>query len=255
LNVLKFSNNLIEVIPNFIKTTVKISTNKFKELHVRENQIKKIQRFSYIANYIKTLDLSKNIIDEIEIDAFFYLKSLRNLSLSNNKLTNLTRNNFATLFGLFYLNLSFNLISSIENGTFINLNKLISLDLNYNNLKSIEANMFQGLIDLSDLFIQGNASLTMTSQSFNGLLNLSNLHIDEMMVSEFKCIFMHSLERTIQRNVDNKYVYYRSINLLIQDTNLIQERDSCDLKLGLLQFKIHLNLKNDDQNELFYENR
>ena len=74
-----------------------------------------------------------------------------------------------------------------------------------------------------------------------------------MMVSEFKCIFMHSLERTVQRNVDNKYVYYRSINLLTQNTNSYQEKNSCDLKLNLLQFKIHLNLKNDYEIEMFYE--
>jgi hypothetical protein len=215
--------------------------------------MKTIQRFSPITDYIRTLDLSKNIIDEIEIDAFFYLKSLKNLSLSNNKLTKLTRNNFGTLFSLNYLNLSFNHLSSIENGTFINLNKLITLDLNYNNLKSIEASSFQGLIDLHDLFILDNDSFTLKTQSFNGLLNINNLYINETMVSEFKCIFMHSLERTIQRNIDNKYVYYRSINLLTQDTNSIQEKDSCDLKLNLLQFKIHLNLKNDYENELFYE--
>jgi len=101
--------------------------------------------------------------------------------------------------------------------------------------------------------MQGNDSFILNSQSFNGLLNISNVYIDQMMVSEFKCIFMHSLERTVQRNVDNKYVYYRSINLLTQDTNSIQERDSCDLKLNLLQFKIHLNLKNDYEIEMFYE--
>jgi Leucine-rich repeat (LRR) protein len=253
LTSLKFSNNFLEVIPNFLKNRLGFFYNRFKELYVRENQMKTIRRFSSIASFIKTLDLSKNNVDEIEIDAFFYLKSLRNLSLSHNKLTKLTRNNFDTLFNLNYLNLSFNLISSIENGTFINLNKLITLDFNYNSLKSIESNSFQGLIDLRDLFILDNHSFTLNSQSLNGLLNLNNLYIDEMLVSEFKCIFMHSLERTIQRNVDNKYVYYRSINLLTQYTNSIQEKDTCDLKLTLLQFKIHLNLKNDYENELFYE--
>ena len=127
------------------------------------------------------------------------------------------------------------------------------MDFNYNNLKSIEPNSFQGLIDLRDLFILDNVSFILNSHSFNGLLNLSNLYIDEMLVSEFKCIFMHSLERTIQRNVDNKYVYYRSINLLTQYTNSIQEKDSCDFKLNLLQSKIHLNLKNNYEIEMFYE--
>jgi len=61
---------------------------------------------------------------------------------------------------------------------------------------------------------------------------------------------MHSIERVVRRNVSNKYVFYKSINLLTfnNETDL-----DCELTFQFLQFKIHLNLKSDFQNERFYE--
>ena len=64
------------------------------------------------------------------------------------------------------------------------------------------------------------------------------------MIEENKCIFMHSIERVIKRSVaDGIYKFYKSINLISNDSHIYDERH-CELTLEFLQFKIHLNLKN-----------
>ena len=76
------------------------------------------------------------------------------------------------------------------------------------------------------------------------------------MIKENKCIFMHSIERVIKRNVGNgAYKFFKSINLISNDFNLYDDepKELCELTMEFLQKKIHLNLKMDYQNELFYE--
>ena len=65
---------------------------------------------------------------------------------------------------------------------------------------------------------------------------------------------MQSTERLMQRNIANRYVFYKSLNVITPHhfiwTNLTFE---CNLIFHFLQFKFHLNLKTDEENEFFYE--
>jgi hypothetical protein len=73
------------------------------------------------------------------------------------------------------------------------------------------------------------------------------------MIEENKCIFMHSIERAIKRSVANgTYKFFKSINLISNDSHFYDQK-LCELTLEFLQFKIHLNLKTDYENEIFYE--
>jgi hypothetical protein len=84
---------------------------------------------------------------------------------------------------------------------------------------------------------------------------MSNLFLNETLVRESKCLFMLSISRVVQRNVSSKYFFFKSLNLL---TPLRYNFESdkitfeCDLTFHLYQFKIHLNLRTDYENELFY---
>ena len=66
---------------------------------------------------------------------------------------------------------------------------------------------------------------------------------------------MNEMERDVQRNVSNKYIFYKSINLITNDFNLNDESFNmkCDLMFHLFQFKIHYNLKTDSENDLFFD--
>ena len=72
------------------------------------------------------------------------------------------------------------------------------------------------------------------------------------MLDSFECIFMHSIERIVQRKISYRYIFYKSLNTL-DPANFRMQTNECDLKFRLLQFKIHYNLKYDYENELFYE--
>ena len=137
--------------------------------------------------------------------------------------------------------------------TFVNLNKLVKLDLDFNRLISIEPNIFIGLDNLEDLHLLSNQSIQLNNESFNNLTSLNNLYLNVSMVNDFKCIFMHSIQRKVVRDISNKYVFYKSLNILDNSSNLNKDDNYCDLRLQLLQFKVHLNLKLDYENEYFFE--
>jgi hypothetical protein len=199
-------------------------------------------------------NFDSNQISSIETDAFLNCRSLESLSIAQNRLKNLTENNFHFLYSLINLNLSFNEINFIEQRTFSNLNKLKSLDLNYNKLISIENDLFLGLINLNHLYLMSQNEMTFYNSSFRHIPNISSIVLNESLISKYKCLFMHNLERDIQRNVSNKYIFYKSINLLTSNFKFNASLDfKCDLVFHLFQFKIHYNLKTDFDNDLFYD--
>jgi hypothetical protein len=225
----------------------------FLELHLNQNEINEIKYFSFIFGKLILANFDSNNISLIETDAFLNCRSLESLSIAQNRLRNLTENNFHFLFSLIHLNLSFNEINFIELNTFLNLNKLKSLDLNYNKLISIENDLFYGLINLNDLYFMSKNEMTFYNSSFHHLPNISTIVLNESLISKYKCLFMHNLQRDIQRNVSNKYIFYKSINLLTSNFSFNESLDfKCDLVFHLFQFKIHYNLKTDENNEDFY---
>jgi hypothetical protein len=153
-----------------------------------------------------------------------------------------------------YLNLSQNEIELFEEESFQNLNKLEILDLSFNRFKMIQANLFRGLDYLKDLhlLLSNQFQFQMNNQSLSHLTNIGNIYLNESTIKEFKCIFMHYMERKIQRQISNKYLFFKSINLLTLK-NVDVDENECQMKFQFLQFKIHFNLKTDFQNEWFYE--
>ena len=255
LHTFKISNNyLIEFQP--FKITYRGQYElKANEFYFNFNKITTIRAISYAIRSLSILNLDSNEISVIERDALFVLKALENLSISKNNLTQITKNNFFNQFKLKYLDLSYNFIETIESDSFINLDNLLSLDLSYNPLISIDNNIFKGLSRLNDLYLLNNVMFTIKRQSFNHLSNINNLYLNETLVIENQCIFMHSIDRIIQRNVRNgKMIFFKSINLISSHSLYYSNLPYyCELAFNFLQFKIHFNLKTDYENELFYE--
>ena len=57
-----------------------------------------------------------------------------------------------------------------------------------------------------------------------------------------------ALKRHVQRNILNKFHFFKSLNLLGTELTV-----KCEIQFFLLQFKIHFNLKTDNEYDLFYE--
>jgi Leucine-rich repeat (LRR) protein len=255
IEIFKMSNNNLKTYPSFVMGQINSeNTETFLEFHLNQNEIDKIKYFSFIFGKLTLANFDSNNISLIENDAFLNCRSLESLSIAHNRLTFLTANNFHFLFSLIQLNLSFNELNFIENRTFINLNKLKSLDLNHNELYSIENNLFVGLRNLNDIYLLSKNEMTFYNQSFHHLPNISKIVLNESLIFKYECLFEHDLQRGIQRNVSNKYIFYKSINLLNLNFSFEHEfKSKCDLVFHLFQFNVHFNLRTDYDNDLFYD--
>ncbi len=126
--------------------------------------------------------------------------------------------------------------------------------MSFNRLLSIENNLFNGLANLNDLYLWNNFTFHLFNQSFNYLINIGNIHLTRSMIQENKCLFMHSIERGVKRDVaDGKYKFFKSIYLISNDLSDLTLNEYCELTFEFLQFKIHWNLKFDYENEMFFE--
>jgi Leucine-rich repeat (LRR) protein len=255
IKIFKMANNRLDKYPSFEMSQIKSeNVETILEFHLNQNQINEIKYFSFIFGKLLLANFDSNQISSIETDAFLNCRSLQSLSIAQNRLRNLTENNFHFLFSLIHLNLSYNEINVIEPKTFSNLNKLKSLDLNYNKLISIDNDLFFGLSNLNDLYLLSHNEMTFFNKSFYHLPNISSIVLDEILISNYKCLFMHNLERDIQRTISNKYIFYKSINLITLNFSFNESLNTkCDLMFHLYQSKIHFNLKTDYDNDLFYD--
>jgi len=251
LKTLKLSFNSITFIPRFKVNDDVSHLSQNEAFYFDHNQIEILTEFNIWNHPLTIINLDFNRLASIDKDALFNMISLRNLSMSMNSLTKIEVDTFQKCYDLNYLNLSHNLIEFIEEDSFLNLNKLLSLDLSYNCLKRLEANLFRGLQRLSSLYVQSLNSIEINNRSFWYLTNISNIYLNELIVVENKCLFMDSLfERFVQRNLRNHYVFFKAIYLI---TSNVKSTNTCFLTFHLLQMRIHLDLKTDYQNEIFYD--
>jgi Leucine-rich repeat (LRR) protein len=250
IEIFKIANNQLQAYSSFEMSQVSVDVkSKFTEIYLNNNHVERVKYFSYNFGELRVANFDSNNISFIENDAFLNCRSLEVLSISKNRLTYIAANNFHYLFSLLYLNLSFNEINFIESNSTVNLNKLKSLDLSFNKLFSIENDVFFGLVNLDHLNLFSQNDLAFYNRSFRHLVNISTIYLNASLVLKHKCIFMHHLQRDIKRNVANRYIFYKSINLITENEN---KEYKCDLTFHLYQFKIHLNLKTDQENDLFY---
>lgn len=97
------------------------------------------------------LDLSRNVITELEGGGFFRISSLQKLDLSHNE------------------------ISIIKKGSFSGLKELVKLDLSNNKIGSITSAMFEGLTKLEKLNFSNNRINTIPDGTFNNLHALKKI--------------------------------------------------------------------------------
>ncbi len=86
-------------------------------------------------------------------------------------------------------------------------------------MHSIEANLFNGLDVLNDLFLMNQSvDFNLNNKSFSSLTNVGNIYLNKASFIEYKCIFVQfAKERHFLRNIENKFKFYKSINLITHD--------------------------------------
>ena len=266
INCIKLSFNNLITIPSLDFTDEKSLTKKtsnLQEILLNNNKIISFSRNLLIpfSKMVTKINLDFNQIGQIEKDAFLNLKLLEHLSISKNRLKKLKKYDFLTLFNLKLLNLSFNQIDSIEIGTFKDLDKLLLLDLNFNFLKTIPNNLFWGLNQLKDLYLMSEMQFDLNDRSFIELKNLKNIYLNDSLIEKNLCLVMKLFDRS---NFTEKFLimssvkicYFRSLNILTEDYNSIDSYYSTQGNkkvFQFLQFNIHLNLKEEFQDENLFK--
>jgi Leucine-rich repeat (LRR) protein len=171
------------------------------ELALRENSFEKIDAdFCDHFPNLKKLDLSRNLIFEIDKNAFAGcplltdlnldnndlvqipkftgLKHLKYLSLKDNRIIRLVENQFETMGNLLYLDLSKNRIKSLNSVKFNGLHSLEQLDLSFNPFDNIDPNTF-------DRISMNLKVLTIISNTKTNWFNFDDS--DLCMLKNFKC--------------------------------------------------------------------
>ncbi|KRX88163.1 Leucine-rich repeat-containing protein 15 [Trichinella pseudospiralis] len=134
-------------------------------------------------DYLQRLDLSNNLLLDIDHDAFDGLRNLQELSLEANGLSSVPTAPLSHLrTKLTDLNLGSNRIATIGKGS-LNFPKLTSLSLEYNGLADLHMDSLAGLTELNYLYLTGNHFTQWHPDVYKHVGNLRVLAVGEMAIS------------------------------------------------------------------------
>ncbi|XP_003738314.1 toll-like receptor Tollo [Galendromus occidentalis] len=145
------SNLLEELHPDTFR-----NCSSLQDLELSDNQLSQIPRGLQHLRFLRALDLSGNLIDDVSNLTSANLTNLHSLSLSKNRIGNMTRGTFAKFRSLRRLDLSKNQIAGLEHGIFDDAPALNTIQLQDNLLRDING-LFMNLGHLRLLNVSRNA--------------------------------------------------------------------------------------------------
>lgn len=125
------------------------------------------------SSILEVLDVSLNLVLNVDNYAFVTLSSLKTLKLNGNQLSALQPYAFNGLRSLTLLDLSENRISTTSPYSFLELDSIEEIQLQRNRLTSLHKNMFSALPHLKSLLLYENSLVNMKEQYFSSLKSLS----------------------------------------------------------------------------------
>jgi Leucine-rich repeat (LRR) protein len=189
------------------------------------------------------LNVEWNEIEYIEPYSFYNLNILETLILSNNQIRDLDTQALDGLSQVVTLNLSHNYLETVNLGLFSDLYNLKTLDMSNNSLRTIADDSFAKLISLKNLNVQFNYNLNLTNRSMAGMRSIQNVFISFSILTNFttNVLFLkESLIATFEKMVMGNIAYYKSINLLYEESGVTRD---CAMTLFFIKHRVHLNLK------------
>ncbi|XP_071631547.1 toll-like receptor 6 [Temnothorax longispinosus] len=187
LESLDLSGNKIVALPAAL---FRDATKSLKELILQNNSISALPGLVTDMNQLVTLDLSRNVLTSMWLNAetFSGLIRLVLLNLSYNRISRLDPAIFKDLYTLQILNLQFNEIATISADTFSPMSNLHTLELAHNRLTYLDAYSLNGLFALSLLALDSNLLEGIHPDAFRNCssmqdLNLSGNNLDSIPVA------------------------------------------------------------------------
>ncbi|XP_063152767.1 leucine-rich repeat and immunoglobulin-like domain-containing nogo receptor-interacting protein 2 [Candoia aspera] len=127
----------------------------------------------------KILDLSKNRLKSVNPEEFTAFPLLEEIDLSDNIVANVEPGAFNSLFNLRSLRLKGNRLKLVPLGVFTGLSNLTKLDISENKIVILLDYMFQDLHNLKSLEVGDNDLVYISHRAFNGLLSLEHLTLEK----------------------------------------------------------------------------
>lgn len=161
---------------------------RLKHLYLVGNEIEKIDGVPfYYLRHLETVDLSNNMISDIE-DLFQFEvqpNQLKKLSLAHNAIEEILGDALAELSSLIELDLSYNLISDLTEEPFFNLTSLEILKLNNNRIKDLNGAV-NNLLNLKHLYLRGNQIQNIDEPSLNIIYHLKTFDVSGNQLDTLK---------------------------------------------------------------------
>jgi Leucine-rich repeat (LRR) protein len=120
---------------------------------------------------LENLDLSFNLINHIEIDAFYYIETLNHLNLSHNHIGKLTKHFFQATRSVEYLNLNDNKISMI-------IGSLDDIEMNINELHMHN----NRLVSFDPVLVKSAEYLDLTNNQLCDEINFSDTQLRDLRI-------------------------------------------------------------------------
>lgn len=228
--VIKLSGNQITSIPNatsreILERYTRSQTSKFAPVDV-----------------LTELDLSSNMISNIQFDAFQSVVRLSNLDLSQNKLIDFIINP-RDLEHVKYLNLSYNFLQNLHFESFLYMSNLQNLDLSYNNLDDIPDQTFLSTYNLKHVNMTYNEIKALKNLGIKffhpegGVLDLSNNGLFKINIPAGDGLHLNILLLNSNNISDASLIdlyYQNELKSLDMSNNSIQALDENSLRLPLV---------------------
>lgn len=170
-------------------------TDKLLDLQISSNIITELQNFTFKgAENLKEIDLAANLISNIERFAFKGLKSLHTLTLAHNYISELHHELFTDLGNLKRLFIFGNKISCLHGQLFMNNRKLSTIDISENRVTYIDSDLLQNQRNIEKFNFKNNIC---TSFQYEDKNETNYKFLAELMES---CFIQHNGTTSKVRN-------------------------------------------------------
>ncbi|XP_042227516.1 leucine-rich repeat neuronal protein 2-like [Homarus americanus] len=135
---------------------------------------------------LRHVNLSKNMIMQVEPNTFENQLHLEELHLAQNNITNVTDTMFNGLYNLIVLSLRGNVIKSLDGGVFVHLKHLRDLDLSENQIEKLHDQALVGLSNLRILHLRDNRLTVIPAKNLALVSDLAELSLGGNNFTEIK---------------------------------------------------------------------
>lgn len=217
---------------------------KLKIVDLSINRVESIRRgvFGYGREAVETLNLDKNLIQNLEEKVFSSLVQLKELTLSRNLISFVDSRAFLGLHNVLYLDLSYNRIRDLQPKVFSSLRNLKQLDLANNAIPALFPVMFRGLKKLEVLVLSNNPIIMIARQTFATMVRLTELRLDKSKLAHLKpgafqgLISLQTIylqDSGLRTLPDELFSGMRALTKIQMESNELRTLNACAFDFGL----------------------